>query len=86
MVCELEAGRPNHQVIRFQVMAPRSVQMRMSEVMDTNWASMRPEEMVFATAVPNMAPRRFVIAASTTAWRGVSTLVETMVAMELAVS
>ena len=42
--------------------------------------------MVLATAVPQMAPRRLVVAARNTAWRGVSTLVETTVAMELAVS
>ena len=42
--------------------------------------------MVLATAVPHSAPSRLVIAASTTACRGVSTLVETTVAIELAVS
>jgi hypothetical protein len=41
---------------------------------------------VTATAVPHNAPRRFVVAASSTAWPGVITLVATTVAMELAVS
>ncbi len=50
------------------------------------WASTRPDAMVVATAVPKKAPMRLVNAASITAWRGVSTLVETTVAMELAVS
>ena len=58
--------------------------MRMCEV--TTFVSTRPEAMVLATAVPHSAPSRLVAAASTTAWRGVSTLVETTVAMELAVS
>ena len=60
--------------------------MRMSEVMDTNLASMRPEEMVFATAVPRNAPNRLKNAASMIAWRGVSTLVETTVAIAFAAS
>ncbi len=60
--------------------------MMMSEVIVTTPASTRPPVMVLATAVPSNAPKRLVHAASTTAWRGVSTLVETTVAMELAVS
>ena len=42
--------------------------------------------MVVATAVPHRAPIRLVQAAITTACRGVSTLVATTVAIELAVS
>ncbi len=42
--------------------------------------------MVLATAVPHSAPIRLVVAARATACRGVSTLVATTVAMELAVS
>ena len=42
--------------------------------------------MVLATAVPTIAPMRFVTAAMTMAAFGVSTRVETTVAMELAVS
>jgi len=68
------------------MIAPRRAQMMMSEVMATRPESTRPEEMVLATAVPHMAPRRLVQAARRTAWRGVRTLVETTVAMELAVS
>ena len=42
--------------------------------------------MVLATAVPQRAPSRLVVAASATACIGASTLVATTVAMELAVS
>src|SRR5882757_4931114 len=82
---ELE-GKPNHHVTRFQIMAPSKAQIMMSEVIATTFASTRPDEIVFATAVPHIAPKRFVTAANTTAWRGVRTLVETTVAIELAVS
>ena len=45
-----------------------------------------PEAMVDATAVPHIAPTKFVDATMTTACRGVSTRVATTVAIELAVS
>ena len=48
--------------------------------------SIRPPLMVFATAVPARAPIRFQKAAQATALRGVSTFVETTVAIALAVS
>src|SRR5579863_4539672 len=80
---ELE-GNPNHQVSRFQAMAATMAQV--STGMVATWLSTKPEEMVAATALPQKAPSRFVTAASTMAWRGVNTLVETTVAMELAVS
>ena len=53
-----------------------------------NWpvVSTRPEAMVWATAAPVIAPSRLVTVASMMAWRGVSTLVPTTVAMALAVS
>src|SRR5579872_4330610 len=35
-------GNPNHQVSRFQAIAPSSVQMMMSDVMETILASTRP--------------------------------------------
>src|SRR5262245_46681606 len=47
---ELE-GRPNHQVIRFQMIAPRRAQIITCELMATSLESTRPEEMVLATAV-----------------------------------
>src|SRR5258706_4278480 len=73
-------GSPNHQVSRFQKIAPSKAQMMMPEDMETSLASIKPEEMVLATAVPHIAPRRFVVAARSTAWRGVRTLVGTTVA------
>src|SRR6266850_7192659 len=79
-------GKPNHQVMRFQIMAPSNAQIMMSDVRATILASTKPEEMVLATAVPHIAPSRLVTAARTTACRGVRTLVETTVAIELAVS
>src|SRR3990167_188474 len=79
-------GRPRHQVIRFQMMAPTSAQISTCEVTITTSVSTRPEAMVLATAVPRKAPIRFVTAASITACVGVSTLVATTVAIELAVS
>src|SRR5439155_12087240 len=82
---ELE-GSPNHQVTRFHIVAPSKAQMMMSEVMATNLESTRPEEIVWATAVPHIAPRRLVTGASTTAWRGFRNLVQTTVALVLAVS
>src|SRR5436190_8618716 len=63
-----------------------SAQMMTSDLSETILESTSPDEIVLATAVPHMAPTRLVTAAMTTAWRGVRTLVETIVAMELAVS
>ena len=54
-------------------------------VSDLRWAPCG-RSLVVATAVPMRAPRRLVKAASRMAWRGVSTLVDTTVAMAFAVS
>src|SRR5437868_1372080 len=51
-------GRPNHQVMRFQIMAPISVQIKISD--EIAFMSTRPEVMVLATAVPSKAPVRLV--------------------------
>src|SRR5512143_3687326 len=80
---ELE-GMPNHPVIKFQTLAPNKAQIRISEV--TTFTSTKPDAIVFATAVPHRAPIKLVDAAMMIACRGVNTLVETTVAMELAVS
>ena len=82
---ELE-GSPSHHVSRFQMIAPSNAQMMIPDVIETIFEFTSPEEIVFATAVPHIAPRRFVQAASNTACRGVRTFVETTVAIELAVS
>ena len=80
---ELE-GRPSHQVKRFQMMAASSAASTV--VIVTAEASTSPPLMVFATAVPTSAPIRFQNAAHMTAARGLRTLVETTVAIALAVS
>ena len=84
--CEELEGKPHHHVIRSQTMAPSSAQISTCGVTATTPASTRPEAMVLATAVPQSAPSRLVVAASRTAWPGLSTLVATTVAIELAVS
>src|SRR5712671_6339407 len=82
--CDELEGRPNHHVSKLQRMAATRAQQ--STGMVATWASTSPDAIVVATAVPKNAPMRLVNAASSTACRGVSTLVETTVAMELAVS
>src|SRR6478735_3893610 len=77
-------GRPSHQVIRFQMIAP--IRALKIVTMLTTPASTMPPLMVFATAVPASAPTRLKKAASQIAWRGVRTLVETTVAIALAAS
>ena len=84
--CEDEDGRPHHQVIRFHTVAPARAQISTPDVTCTTPVSTRPEAMVLATAVPARAPSRLVPAASSTACAGLSTLVATTVAIELAVS
>src|SRR5690606_16580577 len=84
--CDDDEGSPNHQVIRFQVMPPRSAHRISCEPTSTTPASIRPEAMVLATAVPASAPIRFMPAARPTACIGDSTLVATTVAIEFAVS
>ena len=80
---ELE-GRPSHQVMRFQTMAPTRAEKIVAMV--TTLVSTSPLPMVVATAVPASAPMRLKKAAIQMAWRGVRTLVETTVAMALAAS
>src|SRR5690606_23407841 len=84
--CEDEDGRPNHQVIRFQVIPPISAHRISCEPTSITPASISPDEIVLATAVPASAPIRFIDAARPTACIGESTLVATTVAIELAVS
>src|SRR5258706_1657 len=63
--CDELDGKPTHHVMRFQTIAPSRAQTMISDV--TIVVSTRPEEMVFATAVPTSAPARLVTAASATA-------------------
>src|SRR5688572_18131775 len=84
--CDDEDGRPRHHVIRFQTIAPSSAQIRTCDVIATTSVSTRPDEIVFATAVPAKAPMRLVTAARITAWPGDRIFGATTVAIELAVS
>src|SRR6476659_2659432 len=77
-------GSPARHVTRFQTMAPSSAHTSTS--CEATRGSTSPDAIVDATAVPHSAPTRLVNAAITTACRGVSTRVPTMVAIELAVS
>src|ERR1700690_1265107 len=79
-----DVGRPKYQVIRSQIIAERRAEMTVSCV--TEWASTRPEPTILATAVPANAPAMFRTAAIATATFGERTLVETEVAIALAVS
>ena len=84
--CEDDEGSPNHQVIRFQVIAPISAAKTISSPSLPSGGSMIPAPTVLATSVESSAPTRFITAASASATRGVSALVETATAMALAAS
>src|SRR5919201_280480 len=82
--CEELDGRPNHQVRRFQAMAPASAASSVCCV--ARFASMSPLATFFATAVVTKAPARLATAATSTAVRGVTARVPTEVAIAFAVS
>lgn len=81
--CDELEGMPRYQVIKFQMMAP------ISAAMTTSWETEEPtipDPIVFATAVPDSAPKKLSPAAIKIATNGVKTLVETTVAIAFAVS
>ena len=83
--CDELVGSPQYQVMRSQTIAP------MSPARITHWSttlvSTTPLPTVRATPTPKpKAATKLKNAAHTTAWSGVSTRVETTVAMELAAS
>ncbi len=82
--CEELDGMPKYQVKRFQAMAPSKAAAITVCVTDEG-AAMSPP-MVLATPTPVKAPMKLHAAASSTAVRPGSTLVETTVATALAVS
>jgi len=84
-VCELEDGMPYHQVSRFQMMAAMRPLRITGRVMNSWWTVLL---MVLATAwsLKIQKAAKLKRAAHSTAWNGVSTLVLTTVAMELAAS
>ena len=85
MACEELEGRPKNQVIRFHDIAPTTPASTTVGVMVL--MSIMPLPMVLATAVPKTKKAtKLKKAAHTTARRGESTRVETMVEMELAAS
>ena len=83
--CDELVGRPTHQVIRSQRIAPTRPPKITAEA--TMARSIMPRPIVEATAVPKpKAARKLKAAAQNTAWPGVSTRVETTVAIEFAAS
>ena len=77
-------GRPRYQVTRFHVIAPTSPARMMSSVIASG--STMPLAIVAATLNEMKAPTKLRIAAIATAFRGESARVETLVAIEFAVS
>src|SRR3954468_2960968 len=82
--CDEEDGRPNHQVRRFQAIAPTSPANTVNSV--TEPVSTIPAAIVAATASDRNAPTKFRLADMATAMRGDIARVETDVAMAFAVS
>src|SRR5882724_486848 len=83
--CDELVGNPQYHVIRSQTMAPTSPARIIH--WSTTFASTTPLPTVLATCTPKpKAATKLKKAAHTTAWSGVSTRVDTTVAMELAAS
>ena len=83
--CDDEDGSPKYQVVRFQVIAPRSA-ARMTTRPSSPLGGVITSETVFATSCPSSAPAKFITAAMVRANRGVSARVEIDVAIALAAS
>ena len=77
-------GSPTNQVMRFHVIAPTRPASTMSSVI-ASWSTI-PFAIVAATAIETKAPAKLSTAALATARRGRSARVETLVAIEFAVS
>ena len=82
--CEDDDGSPNHQVARFQAIAPISPPKTTVGVIAP--ASTMPPATVAATLSEMNAPTKFRIAAIVTATLGLSAPVAIVVAIALAVS
>src|SRR5205814_9280968 len=82
--CDELDGNPNHQVSRFQAIAPSSAASSVCSV--ARFASISPFATFDATAVVTNAPARFATDATSTALRGVMAPVPTEVAIAFAVS
>ena len=83
--CDDEDGSPRYQVARFHAMAPSSAAISSRPVMSTVGLS-RSFQMNDATAVDTNAPAKLASEAISTAIRGGSARVDTVVATALAVS
>ena len=93
-----EDGSPNHQVIRFQTIAPTNAAMMTIKAVwlaEIKSAPVAPPggsrltislAIVSATSVPNRAPTKFMIAAIISAALGVKARVDTEVAIAFAAS
>jgi hypothetical protein len=82
--CEPEIGIPSHVMLATHSAAP-SIEAS-TTVWVTNCGSTRPPPMVLATLVETSAPPKLSAAASSTAVDGLSTRVDTTVAIALAES
>src|SRR3954454_20051253 len=76
-----DEGRPNHQVSRFQPMAPTNAAPTTTRAPVPLGGPMMPLQTVSATFLPKKAPIMLQMAAISRATRGVSALVDTEVAM-----
>jgi hypothetical protein len=83
--CEEDEGMPNHQVRRFQKVAARRPENTTGRVINSCFTVLA---IVFATPCSLKIKKAAKLnnAAQHTAWKGVSTFVETMVAIEFAAS
>src|SRR4051812_9357950 len=84
--CEDDEGSPKYQVIRFHAIAPTRAAKTIFNPSEPVGGSMIPLPTVAATLVEISAPTRFITAASPSATRGVSALVDTATAIALAAS
>ncbi len=82
--CDDEVGRPSHQVVRFQAMAPTRPPNTTASL--TAFGSMIVPTVLATWVRKTRNAMKLKKAAQTTANRGLSTLVETTVAIELAAS
>jgi hypothetical protein len=82
--CDDEVGRPSHQVVRFQAMAPTRPPNTTASL--TTFGSMIVPTVLATWVRKTAKAMKLKNAAHTTANRGLSTLVETTVAIELAAS
>src|SRR4051812_29501616 len=83
-VCEELEGIPFHQVSRFQMMEAISPEKTTGSVMNSGFTVLATVSATFNSKI--QYAMKLNMAAQSTAWNGVSTLVDTTVAIELAAS